>query len=109
MGKTHGCSWWQNYHQKKTKMSLGQKSSNFCKFFTTEKKNDKKSVSSNHGQEKMKMNNKQDARNEPRYRTDCHTCMLVQMGEKANYHDLPCEECGRKQRSPYGLSYTKLS
>ena len=52
-------------HQKRTKMSLGQKSSNFCKFFTTEKKNDMKSVSSNHGQEKM--NNKQDARNEPRY------------------------------------------
>ena len=36
-----------------------------------------------------------------RYRTDCHTCMLVQMGEKANYHDLPCEECGRKQRQVY--------
>ena len=36
-----------------------------------------------------------------RYRTDCQTCMLVQMGEKANYHDLPCEECGRKQRQVY--------
>ena len=47
---------------------------------------------------------------------DCSSCLLVKMGEKANYYGmlyvgdftfkyfclgLPCEHCGNIQRSPY--------
>ena len=34
-----------------------------------------------------------------RYRLDCHSCLLVEIGERANYLGLPCETCGRKPRS----------
>jgi len=37
-----------------------------------------------------------------RYTLDCHSCLLVEMGEKANYMGLPCDSCGRLSRSPYG-------
>merc|ERR1711936_1118918 len=37
-----------------------------------------------------------------RYRLDCHSCLLVEIGERANYLGLPCDTCGRKPRSPYG-------
>ena len=40
-----------------------------------------------------------------RYRLDCHSCLLVEIGERANYLGLPCETCGRKPRgasSPRG-------
>ena len=38
-----------------------------------------------------------------RFRIDCHTCLLVQTGERADYMGLPCGECGRVPRSPYTL------
>ena len=37
-----------------------------------------------------------------RFSMDCHSCMLVEMGEKANYMGLPCENCGKVPRTPYG-------
>ena len=47
-------------------MSFGQKSSKFCSFFTSDKKNDsEKSVSSNQ-EKKILTTRKQDTRNEPR-------------------------------------------
>ena len=36
-----------------------------------------------------------------RFQIDCHRCLLVQTGEKATYMDMPCEDCGRVQRSLY--------
>ena len=33
-----------------------------------------------------------------RFRLDCHSCLLVEIGERANYLGLPCETCGRKPR-----------
>ena len=33
-----------------------------------------------------------------RYRLDCHSCLLVEIGERANYLGLPCDTCGRKPR-----------
>ena len=36
-----------------------------------------------------------------RFQIDCHSCLLDQSGEKATYMDLPCEDCGRVQRSPF--------
>ena len=41
-----------------------------------------------------------------RLRIDCHSCMLVETGKKANYLGLPCESCGRPPRSPYPLHST---
>ena len=36
-----------------------------------------------------------------RFRVDCHSCMLVETGEKASYLGLACGDCGRVPRSPY--------
>ena len=33
-----------------------------------------------------------------RFRLDCHSCLLVEIGERANYLGLPCETCGQKPR-----------
>ena len=34
---------------------------------------------------------------------DCTNCMMVAMGEKATYMGMPCDNCGKIPRPPYGF------